>query len=222
MSIKYAVLALIVEKPQHGYAVRNAFEARLSDVREIGYGQVYQVLAGLERDGFVRGESPPRGVRKIVYSATRRGQAALQAWLSGAGLARPGFQDDVFLRLLFASPEQRESIIEFLSGQILQLTEDMEILQAQKRSLAMVDEAPLRMRGIYVEAEILHREADLAAIKLALHEIDNLWPEAEPRGVRARESRRSGERASVLPEQDFSQRSQAATSDGRRGRSRFG
>ena len=222
MSIKYAVLALIVEKPQHGYAVRNAFETRLSDVREIGYGQVYQVLAGLERDGFVRGESPPRGARKIVYSATRQGQAALQAWLSGAGLARPGFQDDVFLRLLFASLKQRDSIIQFLSGQMMQLAEDMEILQTQKRSLATVDEAPLRMRSIYVEAEILHREADLAAIKLALREIDKLWPEAEPRPAPNGESRPGGEVAAVLPNQDFRQRSQTSTSDGRRGKSRFG
>ena len=220
MSIKYAVLALIVEKPQHGYAVRNAFEARLSDVREIGYGQVYQVLAGLEKDGFIHGESPPRGVRKIVYSATRRGQAALQAWLSGAGLARPGFQDDVFLRLLFASPKQRDSILQFLSGQILQLTEDMEILQTQKRSLASFDETSARMRSLYVEAEILHREADLAATKLALREIENLWPESELRV--SREARPESIGAMVLPKQDFTQRSQASTSDVRRGRSRFG
>ena len=225
MSIKYAVLALILEKPRHGYAIRNAFEARLSDVREIGYGQVYQVLAGLEKDGFARGVSTPDGVRRIVYTGTRRGRAALNAWLYGASLERRGFRDDVFLRLLFVGPDHIDGMLRFLAGQILQVKEDLEILRAQHRDLdCALDplDPVVRMRCVYIEAEILHREADLAAIGVAISEIDRLWPRTGRRRTQEARPGPARESLSASVEEDLRSRSRATTSDGHRWRSRFG
>ena len=222
MSIKYAILALIVEKPQHGYAVRNAFETRLSDVREIGYGQVYQVLASLEKDGFVRGVSTSAGIRRIVYTATRRGRAALRAWLFGSGLERRGFQDDVFLRLLFARPEEVEGMIRFLAGQILQVKEDLKILRSQQRELLPASEPDIRMRCVYIEAEVLHREADLAALGLAVHEINILWPQTGRRRVQAAKVPPSREIVPEPPEQVLTGRKQASMSGVRPWKSHFG
>ena len=222
MSIKYAVLALILEKPRHGYAIRNAFEARLSDVREIGYGQVYQVLAGLEKDGFARGVSTPDGVRRIVYTGTRRGRAALNAWLYGASLERRGFRDDVFLRLLFVGPDHIDGMLRFLAGQILQVEEDLEILIAQHRELGRALDPVTRMRCVYIEAEILHREADLAAIGVAMKEIDNFWPRTGRRRAQAGRPGPARESLSASAEQDLRSRSPATTYDGHRWKSRSG
>jgi len=222
MSIKYAVLALILEKPRHGYAIRNAFEARLSDVREIGYGQVYQVLAGLEKDGFARGVSTPDGVRRIVYTGTRRGRAALNAWLYGASLERRGFRDDVFLRLLFVGPDHIDGMLRFLAGQILQVEEDLEILIAQHRELGRALDPVTRMRCVYIEAEILHREADLAAIGVAMKEIDNFWPCTGRRRAQAGRPGPARESLSASAEEDLRSRSPATTSDGHRWKSRSG
>jgi DNA-binding PadR family transcriptional regulator len=222
MSIKYAVLALIIEKPQHGYAVRNAFETRLSDVREIGYGQVYQVLAGLEKDGLVRGVSTSGGVRRIVYTATRRGSTALRAWLLGSGLTPRGFQDDVFLRLLFPTPDHIEGMIRFVTGQTLQVKEDLEILRAQRSELFPNLDPVARMRGVYIDAEVLHREADLAALGLALQEIDSLWPQAGRRRVRSAKGEPARASVALSRDQDLRRRSRLAMSAAHRLKPRFG
>src|SRR6266404_9797793 len=83
MSIKYAILGLLAERPSHGYAVHASFEARLSDFWELNYGQVYQVLGLLEREGLIAGEDDRVGKRppKKVYSVTSRGRIALRNWL---------------------------------------------------------------------------------------------------------------------------------------------
>ena len=222
MSIKYAVLALIVEKPQHGYAVRNAFESRLSDVREIGYGQIYQVLAALEKDGFVRGVSNSRGVRRIVYTATRQGRAALGGWLLGAGLAQRGFLDDIFLRLLFVAPDHVEGMICFLAGQIRQVREDLHILRDQVAVSPPPEDPAGRMRLLYVEAEILHREADLAALQLGLQELDRLWPKAGRRRVVSEKAAPSREKVMSPDDKKISGRKRVAKSGDHRWRSRCG
>jgi hypothetical protein len=70
------VLGLIAERPRHGYAVRAAFEERLSDFGELNYGQVYQMLMVLEREGLIVGaherveKRTPRTVSSITASAT--------------------------------------------------------------------------------------------------------------------------------------------------------
>jgi DNA-binding PadR family transcriptional regulator len=63
MSIKYAMLGLLAEQPNHGYAIHAAFEERLGDFWELNYGQVYQVLHLLEGEGLIAGQSQRRGKR---------------------------------------------------------------------------------------------------------------------------------------------------------------
>ena len=110
MSIKYAVLGLIAEEPRHGYAVRAAFEERLGDFWQLNYGQVYQVLATLEAQGFIAShdEQIARRPTRRVYSITARGRGVLQRWLEHPRLAsaKP-FRDDFYARLLFINTAQR-------------------------------------------------------------------------------------------------------------------
>ena len=50
MSIKFAILALLAEKPRHGYEIKNEFDQRTNHTWPLNIGQVYTTLDRLERD----------------------------------------------------------------------------------------------------------------------------------------------------------------------------
>lgn len=83
MSIDHVVLALLSEKPRHGYAVRAELEARVGDLGEVGYAQVYGLLARLERQGWVVPSVERHGRRtRKVYSISPTGGRELRSWFS--------------------------------------------------------------------------------------------------------------------------------------------
>ena len=55
VTLERAILAILSEGPSHGYVILSKLERRLGGVCGIGYGQVYRVLAGLERQGLIVG-----------------------------------------------------------------------------------------------------------------------------------------------------------------------
>lgn len=44
MSIKFAILALLAEKPRHGYEIKNEFDRRTNHTWPLNIGQVYTTL----------------------------------------------------------------------------------------------------------------------------------------------------------------------------------
>ncbi|MDI6655849.1 MAG: PadR family transcriptional regulator, partial [Candidatus Hydrothermarchaeota archaeon] len=76
---KLAVLGVLIEKPMHGYELKQYFETRMPVFWMINYGSIYPVLKKLEKEGFVtakREVSGPRG--KIVYEVTEEGRREFQ------------------------------------------------------------------------------------------------------------------------------------------------
>ncbi len=173
MSIKYAVLGLIAERPQHGYAVRNEFETRLADIREVGYGQVYQVLSALEGAGFIVGRSESRGSKR-VFAATPKGRAALRSWLGGAQLRPRSFHDDIFLRMMFVEPEAADDLLRLVGEQTQIIFEELALLVDQRAETAQRGGFAGVARRLYLEAEVLHREADIRALEIARLALEEL------------------------------------------------
>ena len=60
-SVKNALLALLAERPRHGYELRDLFEAALGGHWELNSGQIYSSLDRLSRDGLVVEESIEKG-----------------------------------------------------------------------------------------------------------------------------------------------------------------
>ena len=82
----WGVLALLVERPAHGFQLAKAFakEGELGLVWTIRRQQVYRALEHLERDGLVvplRQEEAHTGPPRTVYDATAAGREAVEAWL---------------------------------------------------------------------------------------------------------------------------------------------
>ena len=204
MSIKYAILGLLAEAPNHGYAVHAAFEERLSDFWELNYGQVYQILTVLEREGLITGRDERVGKRppRKVYSATSRGQAALHNWLLGAGDRRRPFRDEFYVRFLFADATNSETLAAMIDAEIARCRERLADLTDRRDSTPKAQPNSYVPR-LFAAAAVRHAEADLESLqecKATVLQLLRVTPEPRARaksgsGVTRAASGKAGARA---------------------------
>jgi PadR family transcriptional regulator, regulatory protein PadR len=86
-----ALLALLADRPTHGYELLERLPALLVDER-VDVGNVYRSLRALEEDGLVRSEwsADLPGPAKRTYELTSDGRAALDTWLASLESLRDG------------------------------------------------------------------------------------------------------------------------------------
>jgi DNA-binding PadR family transcriptional regulator len=165
MSIKFAVLGLLRERPMHGYAVCTAFDEQIGDFWNLNYGQVYPVLVDLEREGLISGHDEQAGKRprRRVFSISPMGREAFRAWLAKpSGGLRP-FRDEFYVRLLFAESDTN-LLGTLLHEQLVRTQERLAALIAERDAYKASGQAS-RVRVLFAEASILHAEADLKALR---------------------------------------------------------
>lgn len=81
MSLNYAVLGLLSEKPMSGFDLIREFDVSHSVVWPAPQNEIYRVLAKLKGEGLIaEKESGARG--RKTYAITRAGRAALAQWLA--------------------------------------------------------------------------------------------------------------------------------------------
>jgi DNA-binding PadR family transcriptional regulator len=158
--MRYPFLALLAERPAHGYELKQALEQRFgSALPPLNAGQVYTTLSRLERDGLVRGTDVPDDTRqKRVYELTDAGRDALEEWLE-APTAGPRLRDEFFMKLVLA----REAGV--ADPRLLIERQRREYLQAL-RDLAAVAPNGNHVASLLLEGAALHLEADLKWLDL--------------------------------------------------------
>jgi DNA-binding PadR family transcriptional regulator len=85
---RFLVLALVGERPEHGYAVGRRYEQRFGGLVPMGAHGVYRILDSLEQDGLVQGtrlQSDPMarrvGAPHVCYRITDAGECERRDWL---------------------------------------------------------------------------------------------------------------------------------------------
>jgi DNA-binding PadR family transcriptional regulator len=164
MSIRFAVLGLLHEMPRHGYAVRAAFEDTFGDFWELNYGQIYQVLTALEREGLITGSKERVGNRpeRTVYAISSKGFDALRKWLNGAPVRRRPYRDDFYVRLRFL---EKAGDLSALRNAI-----DRQIEASQEHLAILIDRRAAQSKTsddvscLFTKAAILHAQADFEAL----------------------------------------------------------
>lgn len=102
MSVRHALLGLLVEGPKYGHQLRQEFEARTSDVWPLNVGQVYTTLQRLERDGLAESdEQAPEGPQR-PYRITEAGKAELEQWLRTPPDVTTPPRDELVIKILVA------------------------------------------------------------------------------------------------------------------------
>jgi DNA-binding PadR family transcriptional regulator len=171
MSVSYALLGLLEQRPSHGYDLKRSYDAYFGHDKPLPYGQVYATLSRLARDGRVMtgGQEHGAGPERKLYAITDQGEADLQAWLARPEAPEPHLQTilavKVIVALLLGRPAE-----EYLDSQRAAHLARMRELTAVRRDAPLVD-------ALLADHAIFHLEADLRWIELTHARLDQLAKE---------------------------------------------
>lgn len=147
---EWAVLALLSERPSHGWALSNELgpQGQLGSIWSLGRPLVYRSIEILAERGLVAPtarEPGDRGPARVVYHATPAGKAALYAWLLEPVEHVREVRSMLLLKLVFA--ERTEIDPEpMLQAQREALLVAIDSLQRKVRASTSTDRILLRFR----------------------------------------------------------------------------
>jgi DNA-binding PadR family transcriptional regulator len=188
MSVRLALLGLLLQNPRHGYELRSAFEAVVGGEAnwDVKPAQVYTTLARLEHAGLVTVEARGKGSgpEKRIYAVTAAGREVFRAWL-----ARPvqseHARDEFFLKLMLAMATGEEEPRKVIYTQRNGLYQQLHEMTVQRDgSNPQTDLAHI----LLLDQAIMHVEADLRWLEVIEARLDEVSrqpmpvPEVRPRG----------------------------------------
>ncbi len=99
--IRWALLALLAQRPGHGYDLKQRFERSVGGVWPLNIGQVYDALRRLERDGLIEPHGSDDPERR-PFAATAAGASAASQWLAQSADRPAPPRDELAIRVLVA------------------------------------------------------------------------------------------------------------------------
>jgi DNA-binding PadR family transcriptional regulator len=187
MPLHHAVLALLADKPAHGYELKSSFEQAVGDQwGGLNIGHLYQILDRLSRDQLIESERQPQPVKpdRVVHHLTPAGRAELDRWLGEPSPRLRGYRDDFFLKLMAAvQAGDQETLDGVLRRQRAHLLRELHSLTEARR------QAPSAVVELLITAAELHIRADLGVVDAAEK---NLEPELARLNKSAAKDRRIG------------------------------
>ena len=165
MSVKYAVLGLLREHPDHGYRLKSRFEQRIGKVWQLNLGQVYQTLRALEKDGLIEevdgSDDAGEGLHaRRRYGLTERGRQKLEAWSRKTSSVPRPVRDELLIHLLVLTKDSPEDALAAIVAQERVYRRHQARLAARKRRL--VDDDPETLLAMFgLEAALLQTDAHL-------------------------------------------------------------
>src|SRR5215472_6799039 len=158
MPLHHAVLALLADKPAHGYELRSSFEQAVGEQwGGLNIGHLYQILDRLSRDGLIESQRQPQSVKpdRVIHHLTPAGRAELDRWLGEPSLRSRGYRDDFFLKLMAAVQAGDQPTLDgVLRRQRAHLLRELHGL-AEARA-----QDPSAVVGLLITAAELHIRAD--------------------------------------------------------------
>jgi DNA-binding PadR family transcriptional regulator len=189
MSVRYAILGLLAQKPRHGYELRAAFEAVVGGDEnwEVKPAQIYTTLERLEEAGFVErtsdlgeGDEPSRR----VYAVTQSGREALTEWFVHG--VTPGHQrDEFFVKLMIGLASGEANPRKVIQIQRSHLDQELHSATAMRDGY---DKKISMAQILLLDKAIMHLEADLRWLDMVETRLEEVKrqplpePEMRPRG----------------------------------------
>ena len=201
MSVRYAILGLLAQKPRHGYELRAAFEAVVGGDKnwEVKPAQIYTTLERLEEADFVErtsdlgeGDEPARR----IYAITSPGKKSLQEWFA-SGFTPEHQRDEFFVKLMVA----------LASGE----ADPAHIIQTQRAHLYQELHAATTLRESYnpgteiaqillLDKATMHLEADLRWLDITETRLEEVKGQPLPKPELRRRGRPAkGDKGSTYP-----------------------
>jgi DNA-binding PadR family transcriptional regulator len=187
MSVRYAILGLLAQKPRHGYELRAAFAAVVGgDVNwEVKPAQIYTTLERLEEAGLVErssdlgeGDEPSRR----VYAVTRSGHAALKEWFA-QGVTPDHQRDEFFVKLMTALVSGEGKLDRIIQTQRAHLFQDLHAATTlrdtynPRREMAQI---------LLLDKAVMHLEADLRWLDIAEMRLEEVTKKEKERWIKVK------------------------------------
>lgn len=139
MSVKFGLLALLVDGPKYGYQAHTEFEARTGGTWPVNVGQAYTTLERLERDGLIAAEGA-NAEGRTLYAITVVGREALDAWFHTpvAGADRP--RNELAIKLLMAATTPGVDVAAVVQRQRTESLRQMRDCSTLRRAAEQVDD----------------------------------------------------------------------------------
>ena len=138
MAIKYALLALLAEKPQTASALQQQFIALTEGTQTLNIGQVSQTLSRLERNNFIARAGTvrnPSGHQVEQYELTPAGQELLTEWLERPVIRAMTDRDELVTKIAIAATRPDWDLISLLDTQRSAVLSQLKELNRQNRKL---------------------------------------------------------------------------------------
>jgi DNA-binding PadR family transcriptional regulator len=166
MALHHAVLALLADRPAHGYELKSRFEQAVGEQwGGLNIGHLYQVLDRLARDGLIESERQPQQIKpdRLVHRLTPAGREELDRWLAEPAIRAHGYRDDFFLKVMAAARSgDQATLTGVLDRQRAYLLRELHGL-AKARGLA----GDTSVESLLITAAELHVRADLGIVDAA-------------------------------------------------------
>ncbi len=189
MSVRFAILGLLAQRPRHGYELRSAFSAVVGGDEnwDVKPAQIYTTLDRLEEARLVRcssdlgeGDEPARR----IYAITPEGDRALRAWFD-SGVTPEHQRDEFFVKLmtgLVSGEADPDRLIQVQRSHLFQELHDATTLRDS------YDPHTEMAQILLLDKVIMHLEADLHWLDITETRLDEVKhqplpePEIRPRG----------------------------------------
>ena len=173
--VKYALLGLLREHPDHGYQLRKRFEQQMGRAWRLNNGQVYQTLQALTKGGLVveidvaDAGDDRRALRpRRVFMLTPKGQKTLERWLQRQPARPRPARDETLIRLLILTPERHAEAIAQIERQLHVYRQHSTRLLAEHRRRPTTTDHGGLVRTLGLEASLLHTEAHIKWLECGL------------------------------------------------------
>ena len=186
-SVQNAILALLADRPRHGYELRDLFEAALGGHWELNSGQIYSSLDRLSRDGLVVEEGVERdgGPDKRLWSLTEQGERELEGWFNSPVPRDFRLRDELYLKLMLVLVTRPTRARSMLIVQRRELYRELHDLTARRNKL---DRERQLAHILLLDSAIMHTEAELRWLEMVEARLEDIRgqplpiPPPRPRG----------------------------------------
>lgn len=153
MSIRFAILALLAEKPRHGYEIKNEFDRRTNHTWPLNIGQVYTTLDRLERDHLCyRGDETPDG--RVIATITSEGRAAVREWFNSPVTPTTPPRNELAIKIAIATTTPNVDVAALIQQQRSATMNQLQTYRQARRAVADDDLAgQLLVDGMVYAAE---------------------------------------------------------------------
>jgi DNA-binding PadR family transcriptional regulator len=173
-----AVLALVIEKPSHGYEIGQRFERRFGVFMSVGRSSIYAALGSLMEAELIEklATRASTGVSQgakagASYRATARGARAYRAWLAERVRSDPQ-RVEMIGRMALAGVRSAEAALDFIARYEQEcVREAQELARPSEAQTSERDEISLLLERLLVEERRRMIDAQLAWITYARAEL---------------------------------------------------